>query len=100
MNKPPGKFKGPPERSQAKALMENIRQLLYLLAFTTGFDFPIMEREFITIDKRFRRFKQQQKEREMAAVEWAKMEELLNRVEKQMENLSMAVYRTDQNYEP
>ncbi|MCB9266994.1 MAG: hypothetical protein H6558_18360 [Lewinellaceae bacterium] len=119
MHKPSKKADGKPERSQAKSLMENIRQLLYLLAFTTGFDFPILEREFMTIDKRFRRFRRQkeieiaalrqspeektkktEEEREKIDREVKKIRQLLKRVEKQMERLSMAVYRTDQNYEP
>ena len=73
-------------------LMEHVRQLLFMLAYSTGFDFPIIEREFEQIMQSFNIFKDRNKR-----VDGFK-EEKLQAVEIEIKNLAKAVYRIDYKY--
>ncbi len=48
-----GNAKEPKNSISVKELRDHIRQLFYLLGFSTGFDFPVIEREFQAIEYAF-----------------------------------------------
>ncbi|MCB9305798.1 MAG: hypothetical protein H6565_04320 [Lewinellaceae bacterium] len=76
------------EGTSVKALRDHIRQLLYLLGFSVGFDFPIIEREFRVIEDAFEKFRNK-KENDP---------NLIASIDKSMNELSLAIYSISGKY--
>ena len=75
----------------ATSLMQNIRQLLYLLAYTTGFDAKPLQLEFNVIKSTFDEYKKGKGHNNEERIK-------LKEVEQQIENLGFAIYQTFSKY--
>lgn len=75
-------------KSGTKDLRDHLSQLLYLLGFSVGFDFPIIEQEFKAVKASFQGYK---------SLNIASRDEI-KQIEKSMEDLSIAVYSIHGKY--
>ncbi len=87
---------------KTRDLRDHIRQLLYLLGFSVGFDFPVIEREFRAIEDAFEQFRPHlegeiEKEKNIADKN-SEAEDLLAAIENAMKDLSIAIYSISGKY--
>ena len=88
--------------SRTQDIRDHMRLLLYLLGFSVGFDFPIIEREFRFLEDAFSMFHAQKikdiEEKKSSGNNYDDITALINAVNKAMGDLSVAIYSISGKY--